>query len=576
MASVPRPEHPRPQQRREEWRTLNGEWEFEVDPGRSGRARGLPDADELAERITVPFAPESDRSGIGRTDFMPAVWYRREVEIPGAWLDGRVHLRFEAVDYEAEVWVNGESVGTHRGGYAPFALDVTDALEPGNNEVVVSAEDDVRTGRQPAGKQSDRYDSYGVLYTRVTGIWGPVWLEAVPETYVGSLRLDPDLEAGRIHVRAEVAGPREGELSVRARLDGEDVGRDAVPVAGPTADLAVDLDVIEPWTLEDPTLYDLSVRLETDGGTDEVETYAGLRSLAMEDGVLHLNGEPTFQRLVLDQGYYPDGLYTAPSDDALRADIELAQELGFNGARLHEKVFEARFLYHADRLGYLVWGEYGDWGLDRTDAGNLGQVLEEWLEVVERDCNHPSIVGWCPFNETPADRDPDLQRPVYRATKRLDPTRPVIDASGYHHVETDVVDIHDYDDDPESFRERYERVREGESVCLDADHVQEEYDPRLSFVSEYGGAWWNPEAPEDTWGHGSRPGSPEEFLERYRGLTEALLENPTIGAFCYTQLYDIEQEVNGLYTYDREPKFDDETMAEIRGINETTAAVERE
>jgi hypothetical protein len=328
---------------------------------------------------------------------------------------------------------------------------------------------------------------------------------------------------------------------------------------------------VHPWTPEDPALYDLEITLRRDGEPlDTVGSYAGLRSVDVEDGVIRLNGEPRFQRLVLDQGYYPDGVYTAPSDDALQRDVELGKEMGFDGARLHEKVFEPRFLYHADRLGYLVWVEHANWGLDHSDPGVLGPFLQEWLEVVERDYNHPSVVGWTPFNETPSDQDDDLLRTVYRTTKALDPSRPVVDTSGYVHVETDIVDAHDYAQDVEEFRERYAPLEEGGSVQL--DWGDREYGPELSYLSEYGGIWWNPDD-EEGWGYGDRPGSLDEFVERYRGLTEALLDNEAMGLFCYTQLYDIEQEVNGLYTYDREPKLDPER---IREINQQSAAIERE
>lgn len=546
-----------------------------MDHGRTGRARGLPTTDSLERTITVPFPPESELSGVAHRDFMDAVWYRREFEVTSEDVDGRLLLHFGAVDYEAEVWVNGESVGSHRGGYTPFTFDVTDVVDRGTNALTVCARDEVRTGNQPAGKQSQRYDSHGAVYTRVTGIWQPVWLEPVPETYVERLQIDPNLPDGTVHVRASLRGdPRGVDLEVEAAFEGEPVGEASTGVAGGTARCAVGVGEVHPWTPESPDLYDLTVRLRRDGEVvDEVESYAGLRSVAVEDGVVLLNGERRFQRLVLDQGYYPDGLYTAPSDDALRRDVELGKEMGFDGARLHEKVFEPRFLYHADRLGYLVWGEHANWGLDHADPANLGPFLDEWIEVLERDYNHPSLVGWTPFNETPTDQEDDLLRTVYRATKAIDPTRPVVDTSGYVHVETDLLDVHDYTQDVAEFRERYGALEEGESVEL--DYGDGEYGPELSYVSEYGGIWWNP-GNEGGWGYGDRPESVDEFVERYRGLTEALLENERVGLFCYTQLYDIEQEANGLYTYDREPKFTPERMRELREITTQTAAVERE
>ena len=334
--SVPRPEYPRPQLRRDRWRTLNGQWEFEFDHGTSGRARGLPTADSLDGEITVPFAPESERSGVGHTDFVDAVWYRREVELDEANLADRLLLHFGAVDYEAEVWVNGESVGTHRGGYTPFTFDVTDAARVGTNVVTVCAEDDVRSGLQPAGKQSQQYASHDAKYTRVTGIWQSVWLEPVPKTYVANLTFEPDPENNALHVEIKFKGEvRAGEVVATAAFAGDDVGEATVETDGAYAAFTLELDETHLWTPDEPRLYDLEIDFRGDGETvDAVTSYFGLRSVTFGDDCVYLNGEPVFQRLVLDQGYYPDGLYTAPSDEALRRDIEIAKEMGFNGARL--------------------------------------------------------------------------------------------------------------------------------------------------------------------------------------------------------------------------------------------------
>lgn len=570
---IPRPEHPRPQRRRERWRSLHGEWAFERDRGRSGRERGLPAADELAETITVPFPPESDASGIGDEDFMPAVWYRREIDVPADWLADHLRLHFGAVDYETEVWVNGTSVGTHRGGYSPFAFDIADVAEPGTNVITVCARDEVRSGEQPAGKQSTRYDTHGVHYQRITGIWQPVWLEPLGPTYVDRLRMTPDLAAGAIHGATELVGEPVDALEVRVEFDGEAVGTKTVPVVGGRADWTVELAAVHPWSPEDPALYDVTIRLHVgDEIVDELETYTGIRSIGVTDGIVSLNGEPRFQRLVLDQGYHPEGLYTAPSDDAFVRDIELAKELGFDGARLHQKVFDPRYLYHADRLGLLVWGEFGDWKLDQSNPGMLGRVLDEWLAILDRDYNHPSIVGWTPFNESPAGRHPDLQRSAYRTTKAVDPTRPVIDTSGYRHVETDILDIHDYTQDVETFRRRYAVLADGESIDPPYDHWDDEPGPPLTNVSEFGGIWWDDAEDDEGWGYGDRPESETDFIDRYCGLFEALLENPAIGMACYTQLYDIESEVNGLATFEREPKV---PVDVIREITAQPAAIER-
>ena len=303
-----------------------------------------------------------------------------------------------------------------------------------------------------------------------------------------------------------------------------------------------------------------------------VKSYFGLRSITLAPPAILLNGKPVFQRLVLDQGFYPEGIYTAPSDEALRRDIELAQAVGYNGARLHQKVFEERTLYWADRLGYIVWGEFPSWGVDPKLPGVLERFLPEWLEVLERDYSHPCLVGWCPFNETKPDHNPEVLRNVYLATKAVDRTRPVIDASGWTHVVCDVYDSHDYDQRTEAFAQRHGRFASGGEPFVNNPKDAVPWQGQPYFVSEYGGIWWNPgQTDEKAWGYGERPRTHEEFMERFRALTETLLKNPRMCGLCYTQLTDVEQEVNGIYTYDRQAKHD---AAALRAINAQKAAIE--
>ena len=574
-APVPRPEYPRPDLVRERWENLNGAWQFAQDPGRSGVSRGLANPDRaLSSEIVVPFCPESRLSSIGNTDFMPGVWYRRAFRVPESWDGGRVILHFGAVDYFARVWVNGQVVGSHRGGYVPFSFDITDALRRGENVLTVFAEDDTRSPLQPTGKQSEWYESHGCHYTRTTGIWQTVWLEPVPAAHITRLRIVPILELAAFRVDVFTAGPaHSSRVEVVVKADGQKVGEVQGHVVGDLASLGTYLSDLRVWSPEDPFLYDVEVMLAApDGSVDRVTSYTGVRSLGISGPALLFNGRPKFQRLVLDQGFYPDGIYTAPTDDALRHDVEISLGLGFDGARLHMRVFEPRFLYWADTLGYLVWGEFPNWGLDLGNPAALARIQDEWLTVLARDLNHPAIVGWCPFNETNPRQDPDTLRLIYRATKLIDPTRPCIDTSGYVHVETDVYDCHCYDQDPAQFAERFRPMLSGGEVWHNFPKDDAPWRRQPYFVSEYGGIWWNPGQKDDkAWGYGDRPKSEAEFLERYRRLTETLLFHPKMCAFCYTQLYDIEQEVNGLYTYDRTPKFD---PALIRQINRQKAAIE--
>lgn len=566
--TIPRSEHPDPQFQRKDWLNLNGEWDFEFDFGNSGLRAGVLEKDEWSRKINVPFCPESKLSGIEYTDFIAAVWYRKSVTVTEVQLEGRVLIHFGAVDYETYLYVNGEEAGYHKGGYTSFTFDITEFLTAGENVIAVNARDDVRDPLVPRGKQSELYNSHGCDYTRTTGIWQTVWLEFVPKAYVKSFKLFPDTVNATLGVSAVVEG--EGAFKAEAFYDGRLVGSFEKTAAGFVSG-DIKLSEAHLWEVGCGRLYDLKIIF----GGDEISSYFGLRDIRIDGYKVLINGKSVFQRLVLDQGFYADGIYTAPSDEALEKDIRLSLAVGFNGARLHQKVFEPRFLYHCDRLGYIVWGEFGNWGLDYSRDGALEAMLPQWCESVARDFNHPAIVGWCPFNET-WDRDgrkqnDELLRIVYRVTKQLDETRPCIDTSGNFHVETDIFDVHDYEQKVEIFKGNYDRLMT-EGVLFEHFPDRQEYDGKKpAFVSEYGGIQWSLGSRGDAWGYGNAPKSEQEFIDRYKGLTDALLDNERMFGFCYTQLYDIEQEQNGLYYYDRSPKFDPELF---RRINSRKAAIE--
>lgn len=566
---IPRPEHPFPQFMRDEWMNLNGTWEFEYDYSASGQARKVFEKAHLQDSILVPFCPESELSGIGNRDFMNSIWYQRYVRIPEEWKGKRMILHFGAVDFEAVIYINGKEAGNHQGGYVSFSIDITDFLEPGDNRICVCVKDDVRTGRQPAGKQSEQYDSYRCLYTRTTGIWQTVWLEAVPENYVEKVRYYPDCENQAVHLEALVRGS--GVLKVSVSYEGDCMGSAVIDMVPGSSRFTIPLRELYLWEPGHGRLYDVEISF----GEDSVHSYFGMRDVRLDGRKFLINGKSVFQRLVLDQGYYPDGIYTAPTEEALVQDIDTALRLGFNGARLHEKVFEPRFLYHCDKKGYLVWGEHANWGLDITYSWSVYPFLQEWLEIVDRDFNHPSIIGWCPFNETwdieGRKQYDEVLRLVYRTTKALDTTRPCIDTSGNYHVETDIFDVHDYEQDPEIFRKNYDRLMT-EGVLVDRFDDRQTYRGEPCFMSEFGGIRSSFEEGMN-WGYGEAPKNKEEFMERYRGLVTAILDNDQMFGFCYTQLYDVESETNGLYSYERQPKFDDQ---ELYKINRQKAAIEEE
>lgn len=562
---IPRNEHPRPQFERGEWMNLNGEWDFEIDNGRSGNERGLfkPEA-RLSGKITVPFCPESKLSGIENNDFMYGLWYRKKVVIPNDWTDGTVKLHFGAVDYRCTAFVNGKKAGCHSGGYTSFSFDITELLSDGENVITVYAEDDTRDPLIPVGKQCRSFYSCGADYTRTTGIWQTVWLEHMPNEHIESVKYYSDAESGVVIIAAELSGA--GTFCAKALYNGKVVGETFVKSNGGSISLSLKVSEIHLWELGNGQLYDL----ELSYGKDFVKSYFGLRTVSLANRKFYLNGNPIFQRLVLDQGFYPDGIYTAPDDSELRSDIERSMACGFNGARLHQKIFEERFLYYCDKMGYMVWGEYPDWGMDYSDPRAAGVILREWCEELERDFNHPSVVGWCPRNET---ENPDIAIPLlYQVTKAIDPTRLCIDASGWYHVKTDIFDVHDYNQDPVSFKANFDRLIT-DNLLSDENEKHDStqhYNGEAVMVSEYGGIKWSVES--GAWGYGDAPKTETEFLERFRGLTEAIMSNPYIMGFCYTQLTDVEQEQNGLYTYDRKPKFNTDLF---RKILEQKAEIEK-
>lgn len=596
-AELPRGEYPRPQFTRPDWLCLNGEWEFEVDRADSGLERGLPTR-PLTSTITVPFAPESPLSGIGDTDFLEAVWYRRTLEVPDSWAGRRVLLHFGAVDHDATVWVDGVEVVRHRGGWTPFTADLGPLT--GAVTILLRARDTHR-GPQARGKQSSEWANHACDYTRTTGIWQTVWAEPVPEVHLRRPRITPDLAATAFHLEVPLSDNRPGS-SVRVQLlDGERVVTSSTVRAdldlSPRLTLTVGAGA-RPWSPQDPFLYGLLLELlDADGSVlDAARSYAGLRSVAITGRAVLLNGEPVFQRLVLDQGWYPDGLLTAPADADLVRDIELSLAAGFNGARLHQKVFEERFLFHADTLGYLVWGEFPDWGARDGSTTPDGEFqhptptfVAQWLEELERDYSHPSIVGWCGMNETYqpiTDRIQvldDVMRAMFLAAKAMDTSRPVLDTSGYSHRvgETDIWDSHNYEQDPAAFAEQLSGLSRGApdtNVGPGGETWSLPYGGQPWFCSEYGGIWWHPgstpssdRGAASSWGYGRAPASVEEFHARFAGLTQALLRDRLMFGYCYTQLTDVFQEQNGIYLFDRSAKLD---VTRIRAVQQERAAIE--
>ena len=586
MSSIPRPEYPRPDLVRDDWFNLNGEWEFEFDDADAGVRKGWQTGHEFSRRINVPFAYQAPLSGIGDRERHHVIWYRRRFEVPSGWYGRRVRLNFGACDYETSVYVNGKLAVTHRGGHTPFHADITPLLSLDNhNELVVRVHDDERLA-QPRGKQYWEPASGGIWYTRTSGIWQTVWLEPVGGIAVERLRVNSWNTDGHVAVDVQLTSADPGvtviaeaawENQTVARAEGGPLDRVAtVAAAASVVRLHLQIPNRKLWTPENPNLYGLKLTVLKNGeAVDRVNSYFGIRSLDIQGGVTLMNGRGLYQRLVLDQGYWPDGLLTAPSDEALKNDILYMKEMGFNGCRKHMKVEDPRFLYWADTLGYLVWGEMAA-AWEFSDAA-IRNNTAEWQEAVIRDRNHPSIVTWTPINESwgvvesTVARSPDqiaYLDALYHLTKALDPSRPVNGNDGWQNPQTDLATIHDYTQDGPALRKRLEAyVTTPDGSLFDhqlVSHVPTHpYNGQPILVTEYGGIGLVKEA--GAWGYGSAARTPEELLARYDAVTSAIQSVPQCAGFCYTQLSDVEQEQNGLYTYDRKPKLD---PAKVREVNE--------
>ncbi|MBR2423567.1 MAG: beta-glucuronidase [Tidjanibacter sp.] len=575
----PRAEYPRPQFERSEWVNLNGEWNFELDLSNSGYSRKLHKANGLEGKIIVPFAPESSLSGVGHVDFISSVWYQRTVQIPSEWKGKRVKLNFGAVYYQSEVYIDGRFVGRHYGGSDSFSFDITDFVADGApHSLVVHAESDVRGQLQPAGKQSSRYESYGCYYTRTTGIWQTVWMEAVSPCGLERVQVLTDIDQSTITVIPTFYG-LEGGNRLRINLtDGNKVVAKADVVASQGLPVVLKVKKAKLWSPESPFLYGLTYEVVgADGAVlDKVGSYAGMRKVHIDGTRIMLNNKPYYQRLVLDQGFYPDGIWTAPSDEALRRDIELSKAAGFNGARLHQKVFEERFHYWADHLGYLLWGEMASWGMNGNKPESARNFLSEWSNILVRDRNHPSIIVWTPFNEewkVPNNEGGRFYTDAYNLTRQMDPTRPVNTISGGIYVISDFCTAHSYQQDGDKL---HKQIFDGEKFYQPQGPAQEKYPHainKLTYVGgvpyvldEFGGIKCAETQPKDnnSWGYGDAAPTREDFYARLESLVKAITaHSDKVCGFCYTQLTDVEQEQNGVYYYNRDTKFDMERVSAI-------------
>ena len=591
-SAQPRAEYPRPQFERGDWQNLNGEWTYELDLVQTGHEREMMKSTGFDGKIIVPFAPESKLSGVEHKEFIPSIWYQREITVPEAWAGKDVLLNFGAVYYESEIYVDGNFVERHFGGSDSFTVDITRFVKPGStHSLVVCASSDLRGRMQSAGKQSLRHGNFECMYTRTTGIWQTVWMEAVAPTGIKRVKYVTDIDRSTVSMEFTMRrNATDNVLTVNVKDGKKVVATDTAPVASGSI-VSLPIKKAKLWSPENPFLYDVELILKNAEGQviDQVSSYFGMRKIHTDGNKIYLNNAPYYQRLVLDQGFYPDGIWTAPSDEALRKDIELSMQAGFNGARLHQKVFEERFYYWADKLGYLTWGEAPSWGLDANSPEAARNFLMEWRNLVVRDMNHPSLVTWTPFNEEfwpDQTQYPRFIADIYNLTKQLDPSRPINTVSGGIHILTDIWTEHHYEQDPARLGEIV--YNDGKMFVRKPD-IQKRHCGNLGFnrpiltdpftfptyegdipyiLDEFGGIKCMEANPakdgSDSWGYGNSARTKEDFYKRLEAQVKVLIEmSDKMWGFCYTQLTDVEQEQNGVYYFDRGVKYD---MERVRAI----------
>ncbi len=585
--------YPRPQFVRDKWLSLDGRWDFALDP--EGRWHE-PEQVAWSGSIEVPFSPETRASGVGETGFYRACWYRRTLVPPPVSGGERIVLHFGAVDYRAQVWLGGILCGEHEGGYTPFSIDVTRHLRKGPQTLVVRAEDDPLDLAKPRGKQDWQREPHSIWYPRTTGIWQSVWLEVVPEVSLCNLlRWTANLERWEIGLETSIDGDAHPGLLLKLRLTAGDrlLASDVYEVVSGEVNRRIALS--DPgiddsrnellWSPESPKLIDAQLELVDEQGRrlDVVKSYTALRAIGVQGDRIVLNGRPYPLRMVLDQGYWPESGITAPDDAALRRDVELAKAMGFNGVRKHQKIEDPRYLYWADRLGLLVWEEMPS--AYRFTKRSVERVTREWMSALARDYSHPCIIAWVPINESwgvPNLPDNPSERhwveALYHLTRTFDRTRLVVGNDGWESVATDVIGIHDYDDDPAQIAHRYHAHENrpklfrharpgGRILVLGGGEAHEAHADHPVILSEFGGMSCSDDATR-TWGY-RRCKNPAEFAREYKTLVETVRKLDLLAGFCYTQFADTYQEANGLLYADRTPKFPlDEIAAATRGRRE--------
>jgi len=587
---IPRPEHPKPQFKRSDWQNLNGAWNFAFDDQNLGEKDKWYKKEELEEKIIVPFSFETKASGIADRSEHNFIWYQRtfKVEVDS---EKKIILNFGAVDYKTKVWINGRFAGSHSGGYDSFAFDISDFVDyREENNLVVKVEDS-RSKSQPRGKQTYKNDNFLCWYTRTTGIWQTVWLEYVDQNlYLRDLKITPDIDQSEVELdyffNAVDFGTGNYKLLTTIEFEGKKITEFEFEITKANYKLKINVEdennELKLWYPDSPNLYDLKLTLFRDNEVvDQLSSYFGMRKISIEADQILLNNQPLYQKLILDQGYWPDSLVTPPSDQAIKKDVELAKKMGFNGARKHQKIEDDRFYYWADKLGLLVWAEMGStYEFSEQAVENFSL---EWQRVVKELYNHPSIVCWVPFNESwgieavkSNKKQQSFTESIYQLTKSIDSERPIISNDGWEHTTSDIITFHDYVESIDKLRQTYlekiDKLLANKEVFNDQVYIEGgkfimadnyDYQGQPLLFSEFGGvAFQNKEG----WGYGEQVQTKEELFQRIEKLMVLIKEAEYFRGYCYTQLTDVEQEKNGLLDENREFKLELEKIKELNQI----------
>lgn len=585
-------DYPRPQFVRNNWENLNGIWGFSFDDENCGEQLKWFEQFPGEKIIRVPFTYETKLSGIQDETLHDVVWYHRTVQVDGARLKNeRYILHFEGSDFLTKLWVNGQYAGCHRGGYARFSFDLTELVRDGENELTVKVEDSSDM-QQPRGKQRWIDENFGCWYVQTTGIWKTVWTEYVPNIRLEHVKMTPDLKTRSMKLEYEVLAPEsmwDGELLLETSVSFGGVPVNRVLSAVMSGHMKTEMDLfikrgagmewaLKTWSPEQPDLYDVEFRLLYRGEVlDEVGSYFAMREIRIDGPNILLNGKPLYQRLILDQGYWKDSHLTPPDEEALIEDIDKIHALGYNGLRKHQKIEDERFLYWCDVKGMLVWSE-APAAYQFTDYA-VSEFISEWMEIVKQNYNHPCIITWTPFNESWGVGQIKTERPeqhfteaVYHLTKSMDPYRPVIVNDGWEHTVSDILTLHDYEEAGDILKRRYIECRDDIFTgkvyhCSHKSALADgyAYQGQPVIISEYGGIAFNND--DAGWGYGNKVNTKEEFVRRFDEITTAVKEIPYVCGFCYTQVSDVQQEINGLMDMERNFKVEPEIIKEINERN---------